>query len=177
MTRGRTTPEGPELPWREWPPIPGRVQAEAGWARDAQSILMAFDVLSQLDILGVLHRTRGNTPPNTVCMPVPVPQNMSTVKLGAHFTSFEGPLGEEITWGHGSWSWVTECGFLERGLDGSTLNSRRWFQVHLLAPVRRPVTLGAVVGTSGMKGTLMWPLPNGVPSWDSASYLGTAACK
>lgn len=47
-----------------------------------QSILMAFDVLSQLDILGVLHRTRGNMPLNTVCMPVPVPRNMSMAKLG-----------------------------------------------------------------------------------------------
>lgn len=45
--------------------------------------------------------------------------------------------------------------------------------MHPLAPVRRPVMLGATVGTSGMKGTLMWPLP----SWDSASCLGTAACR
>lgn len=67
---------------------------------------MAFDVLSQLDVPGVLHRTRGNTPPNTVCMLVPVPRNMSTAKL--EFTSpvlkaqLERRLHRVMGHGHGS---------------------------------------------------------------------------
>lgn len=51
------------------------------------------------------------------------------------------------------------------------------FEMHPLAPVLRPVVLEAVLDTIGMKGTLMWSLPDGAPLWDCAVCLGTAGCK